>query len=352
MMQERIEGKWIAAFRQALGHCRVVAGEPVAILSETQSRPVNVALAELALLDMGARPFHLVVPTPAQTGDSPVRSTGGTFALAGARPVLAALKSVPLVVDLTVEGLLHAPERPEILAAGTRIYMISNEHPEALERLLPDPALKEKVRRGVEMALAAATMRVTSPSGTDISVRMPGAKVGGGWGGADTPGTIDYWPGGLCAFYPAAGAVSGRVAMQAGDVNLTFKRYLESPIALTVESDEIVSIDGDGVDADLLRAQFAGWAAAEGHRGAYHAAHLGWGMNPRARWDSLAFYDKRDFNGTELRAFAGNFLFSTGANHFANRFTLGHFDLPMRGCTVSLDGRVIVDSGRLLPPLA
>ncbi len=347
MLRERIEGKWIAAFRRALENCRVAPGETVAILSETQSRPVNVALAELALLDLGARPFHLAIPTPPQTADSPVRSTGGTFALAGQRPVLAALKSSSLIVDLTVEGLLHAPERPELLAAGARIYMISNEHPEALERLLPDPALKDKVRQGVALALAAKTMRVTSPAGTDVSVRMAGAKVGGGWGGADAPGTIDYWPGGLCAFYPAAGAVSGRVVMRPGDVNLTFKRYLESEIALTVANDEIVAIDGAGVDADLLRAQFASWAAAEGHRGAYHSAHLGWGMNPKARWDALAFYDKRDFNGTELRAFAGNFLFSTGANHFANRFTLGHFDLPMRGCTVTVDGAPVVKDGAL-----
>ncbi|MCK7498697.1 MAG: hypothetical protein MZW92_54940 [Comamonadaceae bacterium] len=31
----------------------------------------------------------------------------------------------------------------------------------------------------------------------------------------------------------------------------------------------------------------------------------------------MTFYDKADFNGTELRAFAGNFLYSTGANEVA-----------------------------------
>jgi 2,5-dihydroxypyridine 5,6-dioxygenase len=61
----------------------------------------------------------------------------------------------------------------------------------------------------------------------------------------------------------------------------------------------------------------------------------------------MNFYDKADFNGTELRAFAGNFLYSTGANEVAMRHTLGHFDLPLRGCTVALDGQVVVDQGRL-----
>jgi 2,5-dihydroxypyridine 5,6-dioxygenase len=62
----------------------------------------------------------------------------------------------------------------------------------------------------------------------------------------------------------------------------------------------------------------------------------------------MAFYDKADFNGTEMRAFAGNFLYSTGANEVAGRHTLGHFDLPMRGCTVKLDDTVVVQAGELV----
>ena len=68
----------------------------------------------------------------------------------------------------------------------------------------------------------------------------------------------------------------------------------------------------------------------------------------KARWDAMTFYDKRDCNGTELRAFAGNFLYSTGANEVAGRHTLGHFDLPMRGCTVRLDDTVVVQAGELV----
>jgi 2,5-dihydroxypyridine 5,6-dioxygenase len=49
--------------------------------------------------------------------------------------------------------------------------------------------------------------------------------------------------------------------------------------------------------------------------------------------------------------FAGNFLFSTGANKYANRFPLGDFDLAMRNCTVLLDGKTVVDKGRLAPEL-
>ncbi|MDO8755847.1 MAG: peptidase M29, partial [Polaromonas sp.] len=128
-----------------------------------------------------------------------------------------------------------------------------------------------------------------------------------------------------------------------GDVNLTFKRYLEQAVVLTIENDFVTDIAGQHVDADLMRSYWAAW----GDREAYAVSHVGWGMNPKARWDAMALYDKKDFNGTELRAFAGNFLYSTGANEVAGRHTLGHFDLPLRGCTVALDGQVIVDAGQL-----
>jgi 2,5-dihydroxypyridine 5,6-dioxygenase len=65
----------------------------------------------------------------------------------------------------------------------------------------------------------------------------------------------------------------------------------------------------------------------------------------------MAFYDHRDFNGTELRAFAGNFLYSTGANEVAGRHTLGHFDLPLRSCTIALDEKTIIEKGELLGEL-
>jgi 2,5-dihydroxypyridine 5,6-dioxygenase len=74
---------------------------------------------------------------------------------------------------------------------------------------------------------------------------------------------------------------------------------------------------------------------------------VGWGTNRRARWDALAMYDRRDVNGTEQRACAGNFLYSTGANEVAGRHSLGHFDLPLRRCTVAVDGKTVVREGVL-----
>lgn len=348
MLQERIEGKWIDSFVEVLRLCDLAAGDNVAILSESQSRPVNVQLCELAAHQLGARPFHIVLPTPRQSAPVPVRSTGASDAIQGAAPVIAALGGATLVLDCTVEGLLHAVELPQILKGGARVLMVSNEHPEALERLAPDPALEARTKTGIKMLRDAAAMTVRSPAGTDLTIDVREAPAGGGWGYTKRPGTITHWPGGLCLCFPKAGSVNGRLVLDRGDVNLTFKRYLESPVALTIADDFITGIEGEGVDVDLMRSYFAAW----GDREAYAVSHVGWGMNQAARWDAMTMYDRNDFNGTELRAFAGNFLYSTGANEVAGRHTLGHFDLPLRRCTVALDGTVIVDDGVLQGDLA
>ncbi|MEE4205267.1 MAG: hypothetical protein V2I39_03185 [Erythrobacter sp.] len=348
MLVDRIEAKWIDTFEAAFRLCEVAPGDEVTILSETQSRAINTHLAELALLRVGAKPFHIVMPTPAQSAPVPVRSTGSSVALQGVRPAIEALKASKLVVDLTVEGLMHSDETPEILGGGSRILYISNEHPEALERMAPDATLIPRVMKGREMMQSAKTMHVTSAAGTDLSIGLDGARIGGNLGAVTQPGTLATWPGGICSCFPARGTVSGVLVLDEGDINITFKRYLEKPIRLVIEKDYVTAVEGKGADADLMRAYFEAWDDPE----AYGTSHVGWGMNPGARWESLMLYDKADVNGIECRAFAGNFLFSTGANPFANRHTLGHFDLPVRGCTIKLDDKPVVVEGKLVPELA
>ncbi|MDG2023519.1 MAG: peptidase M29 [Actinomycetota bacterium] len=348
MLVERIEGKWIEAFARVFDLCAVDKSQSAAILSETQSRNVNVNLAELGLDRLGIRPIHIVLPTLRQSAPVPIRSTGASDAIAGSKAVIGALSSVDFVVDCTVEGLLHAPELPEILAGGSRILMVSNEHPEALERLMPTPDLEPKVKTGIKKLIQAKEMRVTSTAGTDITVDVSEAPCGGGWGYTTRPSTISHWPGGLCLAFPTANTVNGTIVMDRGDINLTFKRYVESPITLTIENDYIVEVGGDGTDASLFRSYTDAWNDAD----AYAASHIGWGMNPGARWDTLPLYDRSQTNGTEQRAFAGNFLYSTGANEHAGRHTLGHFDLPMRNHTVLLDDESVVVDGVLQGDLA
>lgn len=342
------EWRWLARFTHQLRLCDLQPTELCVILSESSSRPELVSTALLAAQSVGSDVFQVVMPTPPNTGPVPLRSTGTTLALQGNPAALAALQRADFVIDCTVEGLLHARELRDILAAETRVLMISNEDLEVFERLPHDPHMAERVGIGHEMIRSASTMRVKSAAGTDLTVHLDGSFTAGSTGVTSGPGSIAHWPGGLVLAFPAPNTVNGTVVLAPGDLNLTFKRYVTTAIRLTIVDDFVTDISGDGFDSE----QLASYMRAFNDRDAYASSHIGWGMNPAARWDYLDLYDKAQHNGTEARAFEGNFMYSTGANENANRFTPCHFDLPMRDCTVELDGVPVVRDGRLQGPLA
>lgn len=343
-MTRQTEWAWIERFAQQFAACGVREGETAVVLGERASRLALVETARLALQSLGCSVVVVEADTPANPGPVPIRSTGASVAIGGHRATIAACAASDFVADCTVEGLLHAPELAEILAGGARVLMISNEHPEVFERMPLRPELAGAVGGALAALRAANTMTVTSNAGTELSIALDGATCAGSHGVTSGPGTIAHWPGGLVVAFPAACSVNGTLVLAPGDVNLTFKEYVRSPVRCTVVADRITSIEGEGLDRDLLASYLAAWDEPD----AYAVSHVGWGLNRDCRWDALAMYDKGDVNGTELRAYAGNFLYSTGANEVAGRFCRGHLDLPMRGCTVRLDGTTVVDEGALV----
>ena len=80
-------------------------------------------------------------------------------------------------------------------------------------------------------------------------------------------------------------------------------------------------------------------------------SHIGWGLQPRAQWSAMGVYDKHETVGIDGRAFYGGFLFSTGPNTEAggSRNTPCHMDIPLRRCSVLLDGEAMVKNGQVVP---
>lgn len=332
---------WLDAFATVFALCKVSAKEHVIVLVETQSRSVNLTLAKEALESLGVQFDLISVQSKPYLSVPIIKSTGASNCLLNEKETLEALRASSFIVDLTVEGLIHSAETSTILQAGARILSISNEHPEILARLVPDLAIKEKVKFAVSKCRNSSEMYIHSKYGTDLNVNMTGAKTVGVWGWTDRPGTLAHWPAGLVVSFPMKGSVNGRLVFKAGDINLTFKRYFESEVVFEIVDDFVVKVVGENLDARLMRNYFEGFNDPI----AYATSHVGWGLNESARYEALCMYDKSELNGTELRALAGNFLFSTGANEFANRFTEGHFDLPMMDCSIELDGNLVVDNG-------
>lgn len=337
------EWRWIARFAEQMRLCGLKAGDECVVLSESDSRPELVTTAVLAAESIGAIPFQIVMRTPANDQPVALRSTGTSLALKGRGAATRAVSSVPFVVDVTLEGLLHSRELRDILGAGCQVLMICNEHPEAFERLPHSDDMARRVASSHDLMKASRTMRATSEWGTDLVVELADSFTAGSTGVTDGPGSIAHWPGGLVLAFPGRHRVNGKVVMAPGDLNLTFKHYLIEPITFHIEDDYVVSIEGKGYQADLMRSYMEAF-----DKDAYATSHVGWGMNPAARWDYLELYDRSQHNGVEARAFEGNFMFSTGSNENADRFSVCHFDLPMRNHDVFLDDVQVVDRGRLV----
>ena len=127
MLQETIEPAWLQAFEQVLRRCALQPGDSVAVLSESQSRPILPELARLAAARLGCRVFSVVLPSVFSDSLPVARSTGASAVIGQLAPVVAALAGSTLVVDCTVEGLMHAPELPAILKGGARVVYVADE---------------------------------------------------------------------------------------------------------------------------------------------------------------------------------------------------------------------------------
>lgn len=331
-------------WKQVLGLSRLQPGEDVIVLTSEASHPQNIDAAMRACLGMEARAYRMDLPPVRPRG--PVGGDRTTFLgvtlLSGNRAATEALKAVDLVVDLL--GLLHSPEQLEILASGTRMLMVV-EPPDILSRLVPEPHDKRRVMAADARLRAARRMRVTSRAGTDLEVGVGEFPTLPEYGFADEPGHWDHWPSGFISTWPNEGSANGRVIIDTGDMLFPFKMYVSSPITLEIADGRIKRIDG-GLEAKYLREHIASYDDP----GGYAVSHLGWGLQPKARWTGLGMRDKAQSLGMDARAFYGNFLFSTGPNAEAggHNHSPCHVDIPMSACSLSLDGEPITVEGRVV----
>jgi 2,5-dihydroxypyridine 5,6-dioxygenase len=134
----------------------------------------------------------------------------------------------------------------------------------------------------------------------------------------------------------------GQIVLAEGDILLPFKEYVRSPVTLQIAGGHIEKVSG-GAEAELLSTFFEDardqWARS--------LSHMGWGLMRTADWFATAMYGKDDLMGMDARAFAGNFLWSTGPHPVLGRESYAHLDIAMRGCTVTVDDVEVVTAGKL-----
>jgi 2,5-dihydroxypyridine 5,6-dioxygenase len=318
--------------------CGLKEGEVVAVLTQGDERLDYADAFMTAAEQLGATAFHVRLPHQSHSlGGDTGSWTVGMTPLGENRPAVEALKAADLVIDTMF--LLFSKEQLEIQAAGARM-LLCMEPVEHLVQLFPTRELRERVEYGGQLLANARQLRLTNKLGTDVTYRLGTYGVITEYGYTDEPGRWDHWPSGFLFTGGADDGVDGTVVVAPGDIVYPFKTYVQTPITLTVESGRIVDIRGE-FDAEIMRDYMESFDDEK----AYGIAHIGWGLNEKARWSYLAT-DRRGL-GMHGRSYYGNVLFSTGPNQEfgGTNDTQCHIDIPMRGCSLYLDDLPIVVDG-------
>jgi 2,5-dihydroxypyridine 5,6-dioxygenase len=313
-------------------------GERLIVLTQGGER-LDYADAFLAAGQrLGANMYHLRLPAPLPTAGWNVGVTG-LAALPGA---VEALKNCDMLIDCVF--LLFSKEQFAIQAAGVRILTVV-EPPELLARMLPYRELREKVEIAATLLARAKTMRITSRHGTDVLYKLNTYPTIAEYACNDTPGRWDHWPSGFVFTGGDDDGVDGQIVVAPGDILLPQNIYVREPITYQIEKGWIVDIRG-GLEAELVKSYMSSFNDARG-RG---MSHVGWGMNPKAKWHRLAPGEFPGGMGMEPRSFYGNVMFSSGPNSElgGGNDTPCHLDIPMRNCSLLLDDEPILIDGEIV----
>jgi 2,5-dihydroxypyridine 5,6-dioxygenase len=341
-MQELNPAKLAMLYRREFELCNVQPGETIALVGDLATRREYIAASFAAAESLGADVYELCVnsiPSWTKVGVPTIGKCKGTLAA-----VMAADMVVVFHVPLFTKWL------KEVMQNGTRVLMIIDA-PDDLEHLMSPAGLKEAVLHADRRLAATRKVRVTSEAGTDLTYDCGAYPVMSQYGFADEPGHFDHWGAGHVHTFPNEGTANGIVVFQPGDiVILPYCRYVHDAVRLEVRDGFVTKIEG-GLDAKLMRDWLTQNKAHPEDRDPFAVSHLGWGLNPQSLWHGLALNgDDPERNRAGARTFPGNYLFSTGPNTQGGgtRDTRGHYDVPMRDCTIVLDNDVVVERGRIV----
>jgi 2,5-dihydroxypyridine 5,6-dioxygenase len=336
--------KMASLFRKQFELCAVRSGETIVLVSDLGTRRSYIQAAFAAATDLGGNIYEMCVnhlPSYTKVGIPTVGQCPGP---------LEALKLANLIV------IFHPPVFSawvkEVRKAGARVLMVL-DGPDDLEQLQAPKGLKEAVLYADQMLRKTKEVRVTSDAGTDLVYSCGEYPVMSQYGFAEEPGRFDHWGGGHVHTFPNEGTANGKVVISPADfVILPYCRYVHDEVHLTIRDGFITCIEG-GLDAALMHDWLDDCREGPDDRDPYAISHLGWGLNTRARWYWAALNgDTPERSRAASRVFPGNFLFSTGPNSEGggNRRTKGHYDVPMRNCSISLDGKMVIERGKVVDP--
>jgi 2,5-dihydroxypyridine 5,6-dioxygenase len=255
--------------------------------------------------------------------------------------VAAAMMACDICVTATSRSLAHTKARLEAGKAGVAQIFMDNLTPGILKRgatVEQYRAMQELGNRIAEKWRRGTDLHISSPAGTDLTASVAGRN---GFPLAamllESPfidGRRCAFPDGECGVAPVEGTANGVVVW---DVSVDGLGGLEQPIRLSVEKSYITKIDG-GRQAkefdDLLRTH-------GDEQSFYFPAEVSIGLNPAYGFTGDVRTDKKARGGLHIAV-------GTNADIGGTIRSVTHIDGMCRGCTLRIDGEVIVKDGEIV----
>ena len=318
MISSELLSASIIAIRDCMGAQR---GESVLIVTDEPLRSIAYALQQ------AARDLELDV---AMIEMLPRRSNGEE-----PPPLVAEMMTkADVVLCPTSKSLTHTNARRAASAAGARVGTLPGVTEDIMVRCMNADyhRISERTHRLCAMLEKTATIRVTSPAGTEILMPVAGRRAHASSGLFRARGQWGNLPTGEAYLAPLENLSEGVVVV---DGSMAGIGVTAQPIRIVVEKGYATDITG-GLEAQKL----VGLLAAHG-RDARNVAEFGIGTNDRATLTGVILEDEKVM-GTIHIAFGDNK--SMGG-------TVGvasHLDGLVRAPSVWFDDRQIMHEGRFL----
>jgi leucyl aminopeptidase (aminopeptidase T) len=296
-------------------------GEHVAVIGDTETTSIVEVLAQAAHAAGGEVVICIMTPREQHGNDPP-------------RILAAAMQASDVMLMAVTRSITHTTARKEASARGARACILRSASEDTMihgAATADYRAVRALTHRLVTLLTGGGHVRVTSPEGTDLTLRIEGRTALGLDGFATEPGTFTTIPSGEAAIVPLEGTAQGVIVFDHAIDNVG---VLDGPVRAEVRDGRVVRIDG-GRSAGMLR----GLLAIDEH--ASNIAEFAIGTNPKSRLLG---------NMAEDKILLGTVHIGIGDSH-----TIGgtvesriHLDGIVLNPTVEVDGQRIVEVRRML----
>ena len=308
--------------RMLVQHCVALrAGENVLVIGDSATVPLADVLAEAAR-EVDTDVITAIMVPRAQHGNDPP-------------PVLAAAMLASDVMLMAVtHSITHTTARKAASARGARAAILRSATVESMTEgaaTADYPAIRRMTADLAARLGAASAVRLTSPEGTDLTLRIEGRSALALDGFATEPGTFTPFPTGEAAIVPLEGSAEGVFVFDHAIDNVG---VLDAPIRCVVRDGRIVEAVG-GRSTHVFRQLIA----TDPH--AANIAEFAIGTNPKSRLRG---------NMAEDKVLLGVVHIGIGDSHTIGGLVESaiHVDAIILNPTVEIDGERIVERRQML----